>query len=333
MITSNPQNCPVERIKTGLLVPPWITLRPVMEDSIEFMELMDSVKDKGILNSILVRPHPRRPGYYEVIDGMWRFSVAKLLDLPEIPAIIRVGTLDNEVLELQIHANAVRYETNPIDFADHVQRMVKLREEAGLRTTMAEIGVLVGKRPSWVSDRLKLLHLTPPIKREVREGKLCLGKAMAIARIDLRLQDEFYGEAHKIRRAKQRKTTIRDFELAVGRFILSKQQQGIRTATDSILNQITPRLQRMDDLLTELDTLENVSQLIVSEGAETAQQGAKLMLEWVLNLHKEERIEKVRKTQTHLSRRQRLEIIGRQRYEELEELRRMREERNANGRQ
>lgn len=330
---SVPSNAPVERIKTGLLVPPWIMLRPVMEDSIEFMELTDSIKDKGILNSILVRPHPQRPGYYEVIDGMWRFSVGKLLDLPEIPAIIRVGTLDNEVLELQIHANAVRYETNPIDFADHVQRMIRLREEAGLRTTMAEIGALVGKRPSWVNNRLKLLYLTPPIKRDVREGKLCLGKAMAISRIDLCYQDEFYGEAHKIRRAKQRKATVRDFELAAGRFILSKEQKGIRTQADSFMNQLTPRLQRMDDLLTELDTLENVSQLIVKDGAETAQQGAKLMLEWVLNLHDASRIETVRRVKTILSRNQRLEIIGRQRYAELDELRKMREERNANGRQ
>lgn len=297
------------------ILPAHSMLRPVREDSLEFLELVDSVRDRGVLQSVLVREHPTRQGYYEVIDGMWRFSAAKHLTKATLPCILVVEPLSEEdFLALQVQCNAVTYETRPVEFAEQMSRMVQLREEAGINTTLAELGRIVGKSTAWVSTRLKLLNLCDEAKTLVREGKLGLGKAVALARIRLPMyQREFLAKATNMK--------TRDFELEVGRFIAQKRDEKIgdrRRERDQIT--LRPRLQSMDSLLIELDRLDNVSQIIIQNNLTTALEGAKIALEWVLNLHDDGRESQVREIRHKLSNADRREIIGRQRYEELKEL-------------
>ena len=58
------------------IVEPWVVLRLVNRESVEYLELRDSMADKGSLNSICVRPSPRQPGKFEVVDGLYRRAAA-----------------------------------------------------------------------------------------------------------------------------------------------------------------------------------------------------------------------------------------------------------------
>lgn len=318
----------VKEIPLSEVLPSWSMMRPVQTTCVEYLELMDSIREHGIINSILVRPHPSRKGVYEVIDGMWRFSACKDLDIPEIPCIIKVGVeTDDEFLALQIQANAVSFETRPIEFAEQMQRMMQLREFAGAPLTLTELAKTVSKSSPWVSNRLKLLALCDEAKAAVQDGSLGLGKAVALARIRRpKYQLEYLAKANTMK--------TRDFELEVGRFIAEKRHLKMgqrRQDRDEIA--LRPRLQTMDSMLIELDRLENLSQIIVQRGLTTALEGGKMALEWVLNLHEEGRNQQIKELRHKLNRSDRQEILGRQRYEELKQISELREQRKQRARQ
>lgn len=297
------------------LTPPWSMLRPVRYDSIEFMEMVDSIRESGVLNSILVRPHPTRPGMYEVIDGMWRFEASKQLERRVIPCIIKHGVTDEKFLELQIQAQAVTFETRPIEFAKQMGRLIHIREQAGLRTTKKELARQVGKSANWVATRLNLLDLDPTIQDAVERGSLTLREACAIARIK-----NPHWQRHFMYKAQTLKG--RELELAVGKFIAEATDQSSELRRQINEEQVyKPRLQSMDSLLMELDSLTEISQIIVQNVLTTPLQGAKAMLEWVLNLHEAGRERQATEVRHKLTGRQRNDIIGRQKYEELNALR------------
>jgi len=305
----------VAELELDKLTPPWSMLRPVRYDSVEFLEMMDSIRENGILNSILVRPHPHQPGMYEVIDGMWRFESSKQLERRTIPCIIKHGVTDEQVLELQIQAQAVTFETRPVEFAKQMSRLITLREQAGLRTTIKELARQVGKSTQWVSSRLRLLDLCPRAQEAVARGELTLREAAAIAKIK-----KEHWQLHFLHKSKTLKG--RELELAVGQFLAQAHDQ-----TSELRRQLNneqankPRLQSMDSLLMELDSLTEVSQIIVQKALTSPLQGAKAMLEWVLNLHEAGREQRATELRHKLSSKERVEIIGRQRYEELKQLR------------
>lgn len=302
---------PSQDILSGQIVPPRMMLRPVREDSVEFLNLMDSLADNGFMNSICVREHPQRPNVFEVIDGLWRLSAAKKLDIPKIPCILKVGVTDDKLLELQIQANAVRYETSPVEFAEHMHRLIRIHEDVGAPLTVADISRMVGQQPNWVSTRLKLINLSDYLKEKLTSKKLTLGKAVALSKIKGHdLQDAFANE-HEF--GSKPKMIQREFELAVGRFINEKVVNSARRPSV-----YKPRLQSMNTLLNELDSLENVSQLITETNAQTAIEGAKLMIEFVLSMDALTRENRVKKGKS-LSRLERLELIRRQRYKEFED--------------
>lgn len=306
------------------ITPPWSMLRPVRFETVEFLEMVDSIREVGILNSILVRPHPTRPGMYEIIDGMWRFESCKQLERRTIPAIIKHGVTDEQFLELQIQAQAVTYETRPVEFAHQMARMMNIREQAGLRTTIKELARQVGKSSSWVSTRLRLLDLIPRAQAAVADGTLTLKEAMIIARIK-----KPHWQAHFLYRAKTLKG--RDLELAVGKFLAEAYDHKSELRRQLNETQVyKPRLQSMDSLLMELDSLSEVSQIIVQKALSTPLQGAKAMLEWVLNLHEAGRERQAKEVRHKLSDKERMEIIGRQRYEHLTKLRMKRAEQMSN---
>jgi len=96
------------------IVEPWVILRPVNRGSVEYLELRDSLAAVGFLNSICVRPSKRKPGKVEVVDGLYRYTAAKELDLPAAPCIVKYNLTDQDVLAAQIQANALRPETTPV---------------------------------------------------------------------------------------------------------------------------------------------------------------------------------------------------------------------------
>lgn len=140
----------------------------------DLSELSQSIRDKGVLQPILVRAQPGEDGVWQIIAGERRWRAAQAARLIEVPIIVRQMD-DLEVLEVAIIENVQRADLNPLEEA---QAYASLMERFG-RTQDAVAGI-VGKSRSHVANTLRLTHLTPRVKELVGEGILSAGHARAL---------------------------------------------------------------------------------------------------------------------------------------------------------
>ena len=137
-------------------------------------ELAGSIRDRGVLQPILVRPHPNEPGAWQIVAGERRWRAAQQARLTEVPIVERVLD-DVAVLEVAIIENVQRADLNPLEEAEAYR---VLMDRFG-RTQDAVAGV-VGKSRSHVANTLRLLQLPERVLTYVREGKLSAGHARAL---------------------------------------------------------------------------------------------------------------------------------------------------------
>lgn len=138
-------------------------------------ELAASIKDKGILQPILVR---RTGDGYEVIAGERRLKAARKLGLEKIPVMIR-DVNDKEALVLALVENVQREELNPIEKAESYKR---LNEEFGY--SQEEVAKSVGKDRATISNLLRLLRLPEDIQAAVSDGSISEGHARALLMVE-----------------------------------------------------------------------------------------------------------------------------------------------------
>ncbi len=135
-------------------------------------ELKDSIREKGILQPILVR---RRGEKYQLIAGERRLIAARELGLEKIPALVREVRDNQDLLELSLIENIQREDLNPLEKAKSYKRLI---DEFGL--TQEEVAKKVGKVRSSVANTVRLLELEEEIKELIGEGKLNFGQARAL---------------------------------------------------------------------------------------------------------------------------------------------------------
>ncbi|MDX2237658.1 MAG: ParB/RepB/Spo0J family partition protein [Hyphomonadaceae bacterium] len=141
-------------------------------DEAELNELAASIRTRGVLQPILVRPIPG--GRYEIVAGERRWRAAQRAGLHHIPAVIR--ELDEvEVLEIAIIENVQRADLNPLEEAQGYQALI---DRFG--RTQQELADVVGKSRPHIANMLRLLSLPPDIQDMVRDGRLTAGHARAI---------------------------------------------------------------------------------------------------------------------------------------------------------
>ncbi|MFH1046455.1 MAG: ParB/RepB/Spo0J family partition protein [Candidatus Omnitrophota bacterium] len=160
-------------------------LQPRQEkDPQKMAELIASIKEKGVIQPVLVRPG--KDGY-ELIAGERRFRAAEKLGFTELPVIIK-DVDDSEALQLALIENIQREELNPLEEAQAYQQLI---DEFGL--TQEKIARLVGKDSSSVSNTLRLLKLPVEIQNGLRKGMISMGHARTILALkELNLQDSFF---------------------------------------------------------------------------------------------------------------------------------------------
>lgn len=134
--------------------------------------LANSIKEKGVIQPVLVRP--RVGGDYELIAGERRLRAAKQLGLEEIPAIVR-RVSDAELLEISIIENVQREELNPVEEAKAYRR---LAQEFGHSQDL--IAEKVGKDKSSVSNLLRILNLPDEVQNFLSQNLITLGHAKAL---------------------------------------------------------------------------------------------------------------------------------------------------------
>jgi ParB family chromosome partitioning protein len=134
-------------------------------------DLVESVREKGILQPILVRPYE---GSYEIIAGERRWRAAQRAQLHEVPVIIREFT-DKEALEVALVENLQRQDLSPLEEADGYRRLVD-----EFSHTQEELAKAVGKSRSHVANMMRLLALPEPIKAMVEAKQISAGHARAL---------------------------------------------------------------------------------------------------------------------------------------------------------
>ena len=136
--------------------------------------LADSIRDKGVLQPILVRPSPRTKGEYEIVAGERRWRAAQFAGLRVIPALVR--TLDDErALEISIVENVQREDLNAMEEA---QAYRALMQRFG--HTQDQAAKSVGKSRSHVANTIRLLQLPESVQQHVIHGRLSAGHARAL---------------------------------------------------------------------------------------------------------------------------------------------------------
>ena len=137
--------------------------------------LADSIKEKGVLQPLLVR---RQGDRYEIIAGERRWRAAKLAGLSNVPVIIK-DLSDQEVLEAALVENILRENLSAIEEAEGYQRLIN-----EFSHTQEALSQIVGKSRSHIANTLRLLNLPQEIQNMVKEGKLSAGHARALVGLD-----------------------------------------------------------------------------------------------------------------------------------------------------
>ena len=148
-------------------------------DDEKLNDLKASIKEKGVLQPILVR---EKAGQYEVVAGERRLKAARALDLEEVPVIIKDVT-DQEAFVIALVENIQREELNPIEEAEAYRKLI---EEFSY--TQEEVAQSVGKDRSTISNLLRVLKLPVEIRRSVYNGELSVGHARALLSVEIPMQ-------------------------------------------------------------------------------------------------------------------------------------------------
>lgn len=164
-------------------------------DAKALQELTESIRAKGIIEPLLVRPVNN---YFELIGGSRRLRAAKAAALKEVPALIRKGLSDSDAMEMMIIDNLQRDDVHPLDEAfgyehlvDQYKKALTTKPTPGfMDEVMKKISARVGKSTSYVYQRLKLSELIEPAKKAFFDERITAGHAILIARLQPDMQEK-----------------------------------------------------------------------------------------------------------------------------------------------
>ena len=150
-------------------------------DEESLQELADSITEHGIIQPLTVRK--LASGYYQIIAGERRWRAARLAGLQEVPVIVMEAD-DRKAAELAMIENLQREDLNPMEEAAGFQSLIE-----NYHMTQEEAAQQVGKSRSAVANALRLLGLTPAVRKLVEENKLSAGHARALVPLSPSLQE------------------------------------------------------------------------------------------------------------------------------------------------
>jgi ParB family chromosome partitioning protein len=136
--------------------------------------LAASIKERGIIQPVVVRALEASSDHYEIIAGERRWRAAQRAGLHEIP-IVPLEATDSQALELAIIENVQRSDLNPLEEGAGYQMLASEYEHSH-----DQIAKLVGKSRAHVTNTIRLLKLPEPVKAYIREGKISAGAARSL---------------------------------------------------------------------------------------------------------------------------------------------------------
>ena len=170
----------LDRIVTVLLdslVPsPFQPRRDFNESALN--DLVESIREKGVLQPLLVRPDPKRKDGYEIIAGERRFRASKKAGLQEVPVIIKQFD-DKTALEVALIENLQREDLNEIEEAEAYRRLLK-----EFNYTQEELSRVVGKSRSYVTNMMRLLELPKSVQKMLINKQMTAGHARSLLTVE-----------------------------------------------------------------------------------------------------------------------------------------------------
>lgn len=161
----------VEKIEVKQLSPNPFQPRKKFSGS-KMEELVNSLREKGIIQPILVRP---KGEIYEIIAGERRWRAAQEVGMTEVPVIVRRDIDDANSLEISLIENIQREELNPVEEAVAYKELINKFEY-----TLDKVGQMMGKDKTTISNSLRILTLPKETLDLLEEGKITIGHAKAL---------------------------------------------------------------------------------------------------------------------------------------------------------
>ena len=162
----------VDRIRPNMDQP----RRDFSPDALE--DLANSIREKGIIQPLILRENPDKSGTYQIVAGERRWRAAQAVKLHEVPAIIRDYD-ETELLEIAIIENIQRADLNPVEEAAGYRQLM---DRFG--HTQERIAEALGKSRSYIANLLRLLNLPDAVLDMLRKGELTAGHARALVTAD-----------------------------------------------------------------------------------------------------------------------------------------------------
>jgi len=268
-MASRTDNIPLSKIKANPAA-----LREANTENPNFIALVDSIKQVGVLNAITVRElkdDATGETVYGLVDGLQRTTASRLAGKQTIPA--HIMDLDEaQTLEAQIIANATRVETRPIEYTKALQRILTIDPNL----TMSALATRLAKTPSWLSQRLNLLKLDEKYHTLVNEGKMTLANAMVLSKLPV-VQQEDYVE----RAMTQPPTQFTGLVQEVIKQNKQKQREGGTVKTGFVAS---PHFRKINELKDVIENNAPAQELIKHTNTNSPVAAFVLALQWVLQL-------------------------------------------------
>jgi ParB family chromosome partitioning protein len=152
------------------------------EDAMQ--ELAASIREHGVLQPLLVRPHGERR--FEIVFGARRYRGAAMAEKETVPVCIREMT-DAQVLEAQLVENLQRQDVHPLHEAQGFAALLRLEEP---KYSIELIAAKCGKQPGYIASRLRLTELAPAAVEAFTKDEIGLGHALLLAKLPSEQQEE-----------------------------------------------------------------------------------------------------------------------------------------------
>ena len=143
-------------------------------DDEQLNDLTNSIKERGIIQPIVVRPSKSQDEKFEIIAGERRWLAAKRANLDSVPVVI-LNVDDEKSLEFAIVENVQRQDLNPIEEAKGYQKLID-----EFNYNQEKLSKFIGKSRSYIANSLRLLSLSPDVIDHMEKGNLTAGHARAL---------------------------------------------------------------------------------------------------------------------------------------------------------
>lgn len=278
MATTELRHIPLSQIRENP-----VALRQVQKDSEKFLQLVDSVRQVGVMSPISVRPLSQKgdngEDLYGVIDGLHRYTASVDSGRETIPAQI-MQMEDAQVLIAQVIGNIHTVETRPVEYSKQLQRILNFNPTL----TISQLAAQLQKGDKWLSERLGLLNLDDKAANLLNDNKMNLTNAYMLAKLPKEEQVNLLAEAQT--------TNPQEFS----GIVLNRKKELDKARKEGRAPRAvewvpTANLRKMSELKSEIETPKVASVLVAANNVanvgnkqQCAEAGFQLGLKWALNL-------------------------------------------------